>query len=200
MKVFTILVNLREGTDIEKIKESFDKKYKSEGGNHIFDYKVEKAGKEIMISLNSLENSVSYRPIVKEPQASYDFSEESFLEFDGLIKMTVSQVAKQFDYTLTEENMEDGDFDIYVDDNEIFNKVMIQFDPDEDPEVITTVILVCKSSSIKQENLEGWYKDHYIDTGDPLNPYCSEGEEYYIRFKVSGNTTNVYYSTTKARR
>ena len=200
-KIQNITVYLRDYADISAIYESYRQKYDSyNNSTNMFVTKTD--GVDILIFLDPLDKSIIFMPL-KEPQTDPEeehiFSDESYQQFESLINMTAEQAAKELNHEITEEEWLDGSFDVDVEGNDIFDMVSVLFDEDEEIPEVGTVILRCKKD-VSQEDIEPWYKEHHQSTGDEINPYCSEGETYYIRFKKSGSRINVYYSKRKAKK
>lgn len=197
--VQNISIDLREYADIEAILGSYRQKYDSYLNSKQM-FKTTVNGKNVLILVYPSDYRISF-VYEKEQQGSDDdnYSDSSYQQFEDLINMTATQAAERLNHEMTDEEWEDGFFDVDVDDNEIFENVSVMFDQDEDPFEVETVIMQCKRG-ITQEKIEPWYKEHYQATGDEINPYCSEGESFYIRFKQSGSRLSVYYSKRKARK
>lgn len=196
-------VQLREGVDSEAIISSFKKKYtlyKESKNVPVFSTVID--GQEYRISYFISLGTISYMPNLETPEPEPgNYSSAAFEQFDGLIMMgKADAAAKAFGITLTEENMEDGWFDIEGFDNEVFRQVSVMFneDPDDEEYMNITTIMLFTKRGIKQADIEQWYATHYTATGDEKNPYQSNTSPvYYISFKESGSSTTVYYKFRK---
>ena len=198
-KVFYVNITLRETVDFEAILSSFRQKYEPyKNINNTFVTNVD--GKNVIILVYPYDYNITY-VYEKEstPEPDIDPADASYLQFADIINMNAFEAAEFLEHEITDDEWEDGSFDIDIEDNDIFQSLSVMFDGEEEPYEVETVILRCKKG-ISQEDIEPWYKEHYQETGDNLNPYCSEGETFYIRFKVSGSRTLVYYSKRKARK
>lgn len=200
--VLMATATLRSSVDSEAIVASFEKKYtRFSDSKYVPVFSTVVDGQEYHITYFISDGMIVYMPYIETPQTEYNFSTEAFEQFDNLIMMgTADVVANTYGITLTEENMEDGWFDIENLNNEIFREVSVMFneDPDDEDFMKLTTIMLYTKSGIKQADIEQWYADHYTATGDEKNPYQSSTTPvYYISFKQSGSSTIVYYKFRK---
>lgn len=194
-------VTLREGVDSDAIIASFEKKYiRIDDSKYVPKFSTFVDDQEYHIYYFINDGMIVYTPYVETPKPDYNFSSENFEQFDNLIMMgTANVAANAFGITITEENMEDGWFDINNVDNEVFRQASVMFneDPDDEDFMKITSIMLFTKSGIKQADIEQWYADHYTATGDEKNPYqSSTSPTYYISFK-EGSSTTVYYKFRK---
>ena len=201
-------VKLRENVDVDAITAMLDARYtktlEMSIGNH---YQTEKDGQKYLISWNWRDGTITYLPDNTDPDPDpQNYPSSAFEQFDGLIQLNINEAAAALNYTLTDENMEDGfTDDINITGNEVFESLSLLFDEDEDSDEyleVGTVMLYC-NRNVKQEDIEGWYKAHYEETGDELNPYHSKEagkKEFWVSFKQVGSRLQVLYKTSKRRR
>lgn len=202
--VLAIVANLRNDVNSDAIIESFSKKYNVENIGRVsarFNTVVDDQKYSILYLIG--DGMITYMPVIETPEpGTTEYPSAAFEQFDNLITMgTATDAANMFGYQLTEENMEDGWFDIDV-ENEVFSSVTVMFDedPDSDDFMSITSVSMSTKSGIKQEDIEYWYKEHYTATGDEKNPYSSSTNPvYYVSFKTSGSRTLVYYKFRKNR-
>ena len=196
-------VQLRGGINSNAIIDSFNKKYTLyKESKYVPVYSTTVDGQEYHITYFISDGMIVYMPYIETPEPEPgNYPSAAFEQFDNLIMMGTADVAaKAFGITLTEENMEDGWFDIEGFDNEVFRQVSVMFneDPDDDEFMNITSIMLFTKSGIKQADIEQWYANHYTATGDEKNPYQSNTSPvYYISFKESGSSTTVYYKFRK---
>lgn len=193
---------LREGVNSDAIISSFNKKYTLyKESKYVPVYSTTIDGQEYHITYFISDGVIAYMPFIETPDSGTNYPSAAFEQFDNLIMMGTADVAaKAFGITLTEDNMEDGWFDIEDFDNEVFREVSVMFneDPDDEEYMNITSVMLFTKSGIKQADIEQWYATHYTATGDEKNPYQSSTTPvYYISFKESGSSTTVYYKFRK---
>lgn len=111
---------------------------------------------------------------------------------DDLVHMTASEAAAALGHTITEDERIMGQMTITIPDNPIFSGINIKFNTETD--MIKTVYLYCKEG-ITLEDIEPWYQQNYIATGNESLPYAQVNPNIYVFFYVSdwnGNVTVVY--------
>ena len=193
-KIRVITVTLRVSADLQALADTFDKKYTNlSTAKTLRRYMVDYEGSTYVIFFDLNNSYILYMPYVEatEPEPG-QFTDAEYRQFEGLVNKPVVDVAKSLDYTMTSEDWENGDFTMSISDNNLFDSVNVLFDETEDPHIVGTVYMRCKSG-IEQEDIEDWYMNHYDITGDEKNPYSTEGGSVYISFKKSGSRLNVYY-------
>lgn len=200
--VMMATATLRSSVDSEAIVASFDKKYtRFNDSKYVPVFSTIVDEQEYHITYFISDGMIVYMPYIETPQTEYNFSSANFEQFDNLITMgTADAVANIYGITLTEDNMENGWFDIEDTNNEVFREVSVMFneDPDDDEFMKLTSVILYTKSGIKQADIEQWYADHYTATGDEKNPYqSSTSPVYYISFKQVGSSTAVYYKFRK---
>ena len=193
---------LRLDADSEAIKASFAKKYTLYGDSKTTPvYSTIIDGQEYRITYFINDAVIAYAPYIELPPKEYNFSVESFKQYDNLIMMKKADAAAAaVGVTISEEDLLNGWFDITPSGNEVFNMVTVMFDedPDSDEYMDITSVMMTTKSGIKQADIEEWYADNYTATGDPKNPYqSSTSPVYYISFKASGSRTIVNYKFRK---
>lgn len=199
-KINKVEVALRPEIDPALVMKSLINKYgEMEKPNSLFWSKV--------VDINGQKVSIFYSdPVImyspyKEPVTPPDpgtseYPDADFEKYDGLILMDAPSAAAALNYTLTEVNMEDLDFDADIDDNAVFRSATLFFEDAEEDYKVTTVILYTKRG-VTKESLDKWYSEHYVSTGDELNPYTTPDEKYYIVIKPVGSNFKVRYSLRK---
>ena len=200
--VLMATVSLRSGADSEAIKASFEKKYTLyNNSKYVPVYSTIVDDQEYHVTYFISDGTIIYMPYIEQPPKEYNFSAESFEQYDNLIMMKKADVAAAaVGVTISNGDMENGWFDITPSGNEVFSQVTVMFDedPDSDDYMDITSVLMTTKSGIKQADIEEWYADNYTATGDTKNPYqSSTSPVYYISFKQSGSHTIVYYKFRK---
>lgn len=200
--VYAATVQLHSWVDKDEIVESLSKKYIIEGiTNNYANFVTEIDGQKFKIMYIFKDGIITYIADMTKNK-EYNFPADAFEEFDNLIMMgTANNIANAFHHEITEEEMEDGLFDVNV-ENDIFKSFTVIFneDPEDEDYMKISSIMLSTKSGIKIADIEEWYKDHYEETGDEKNPYCSKTNPvYYIRFKQNSWTT-VYYSYRKSNK
>lgn len=202
-QILATTVLLREQADTDAITEYLSSLYTvtyDEKGVKM--YSAEKDGQKYLISWNILKRTITYIKDSSNPNPEPTPSEDAdYTKYDGLILLTIEEAAEQLGYELTDENWEDGwTDDIAITDNNIFESLSLIFEEEDEPHEVGTVTLRCKRN-VKQEDIEGWYRDHYEATGDALNPYYRDGDKHYwVSFKQSGSRLEVLYKTSKRKK
>lgn len=200
-KVYNIVVDLRDGVDSNSIIDSFKKKYNLQSESSVSArFNTEIDGQKYAIFYYIKDGKIKYMTDMTPEPEEGNYSSASFEEYNNLITLgTVTNVANQLGYQLTDEDMEDGFFNKTV-SNEVFDRVSVSFD--EDPESddylqVSSVSLRAKSG-VTQEDIEYWYKNNYTATGDEKNPYSSSTSPvYYVSFKKNGSRIYVNYQFRK---
>ena len=196
-------VYIRESADINAIVEVFDKKYENKSeAKTVRQYIVENNDAKWMIFIDISDRSIVYVLYTEPtPTPAPVYADDDFLASipETVINMTASDAAEFLGHEITEDEWSDGWFDYTPSNTELFQSISVMFDEEEEPHDVYTIMMYTQSG-VNQEDIEDWYKAHYIETGDALNPYSNASQSYYIRFKTSGSRLIVYYSKRKARR
>lgn len=180
--VHTIMADFRDRADIQPIIDSFDAKYEPipfiEDYYHY--YIVEQDGKTVTVLIDEKDRTMIY---VWQPYG---------LEvYDGVVTASVDDVAKWFDYDLSE-----AVGGLYLDaisyqDNPVYSSILIQFD--EDTREIKGIQLGCRSG-VTEEEVREWLADHYKSyTLQPgVDCYISGNtfvrSEYYVMASTNPST------------
>lgn len=139
------------------------------------------------------------KPVTPPDPGTSEYPDADFEKYDKLITMNAPEAAASLGYTLTEDNMWDQEFELDIEDNEVFRKVSVSFE-DEEEDYKVSLVLLYANRGVTKESLEEWYGKHYVATGDELNPYTTPDEKYYIVIKQSGSTYYVKYSLRKNKK
>lgn len=203
-KVCMVNVKLRDCADVDKLIEYFDGRYSLQNavGNVLRTYKTEYEGKIYYIYYQVDAGMIMYIPYVEptpDPDDGKEFRDQDFRSLENLLRGTIQDAASMYSHVITEEEWEDGFLDLIPENNEVFDRVTLFFDAENNPCTVDQLSLYLKKG-VKQEAVEEWYKKHYISTDDSLNPYTNEDGTIFIRFKKSGSMTYVQYKKTKFRR
>lgn len=201
-QVLIIYLTFRNDIDWNIIADFFDGKYENQSiaktlRVYIVDY--EGATYYMMLDLNDGMMVIMPYTEPEQPDSSAVGEDSDYTGFDLLIGQPAPVIAELFGYELTEENMEDGFFDITLSNNNVFEEVSILFDESEEPYLVNTIMLRAKSK-IEQVNIEPWYQKNFVSTGDELNPYSNEAGTVFVTFKKNGSRTYVYYRDRKVRK
>ena len=183
--VHTITADFRDRADIQPIIDSFDAKYESipVSEDYLHYYIVEQDDNSVSILIDEKDRTMIY---VWQPYG---------LEvYDGVVTASVDDVAKWFDYDLSE-----AVGDLYLDaisyqDNPIYSSILIQFD--EDTREIKALQLGCRSG-VTEEEVREWLADHYksytLQSG--VDSYMSGNtfirSEYYVMVSTNPATGRV---------
>ena len=199
-----IYVQLRPVIDSEKLTESFNNKYVPVSDNKTLKtYLAVHDGQIYYIAYQVDSGMIMYMPYV-EPKPDPDdddkkFRDEDFRTLESLMGMTIQEAAAEYSYEITAEDMENGFFSVIPRNNEVFKEATVYFDSEDTPCVVNELMLSLKRG-LSQDDVEPWYKEHYIATDDKANPYTNEEGTLFIQFKKSGSMTTVKYRKTKFRK
>ena len=203
--VLTASAKLRREADIQAIAESYVRKFgqKQNGSDAMDMYLPEKDGQKYLVTLDKSDYSVTIIKYVETKPAG-EFGDENFLPYEGLMNLSAEQAAQKLGYTLTDENLSDGFFSVTpAADNKVFRRVQFIFDEEEEDHPMTSIVLTCKTN-ITQAQVEPWYAARYTATGDDLNQYHNDQENYYICLRETktgvATSTTIYYSKRKRNR
>lgn len=199
-----IFVSLRPGTDMQPIMEAWDKVFDNTAASKSTrQYIIERDGQKYFVMMDSNGGMISIMPYTEPtPPPTPDFNEADFTQFMWLPGSPVQEVANKLNYTITDENMEDGFLDtITLSDNGVFEQLNVLFDEEEEPWPVTSIYMRTKKG-VTEDNLKEWLGALFTATGEDLNPYTYDGAygKVYVYYKTSGARLNVYYSTSKRRR
>lgn len=203
--VMTATISLRDEADFNAIAQYLDEHYTLKQSNSAFrQYSTEVGDERYAIMLSLSQKLITFMRDFSNPDPEQKtFPDEAYQQFDGLILQKINDAASALNYELTEEDWENGFTELISIDNPIFASLSLIFDEDEDSDEymeVGTVTLDCKNG-IKQEDIEGWYKEHYEATGDELNPYYRGGDKpYWVSFRQSGSRLEVLYKTSKRKK
>lgn len=193
--IFYIAINLREYADWDAILSSYRSKYdKYENNDQIFTTTIR--DKKVKINVMPFDNTISFSEITDQQVPDNDdfhASDKSYQQFDDIMNMPVAQAANILGVEMTDEVFNNRSFTVYIDDNEIFERIHVIFDTMEEPYNVYCITMYGKRG-ISRENIEPWYKEHYKATGDELSPYYSEEGDFYIQFDERVSRVNVTYS------
>ena len=117
-------------------------------------------------------------------------------EYDGVVTASVDNVAKWFDFDLSEAM--DGVFRDYI-DNPVYSSVRISFN--EDTREIVKLILICQSG-ITESEIREWFDDHYKpytlqDTDCYISGKTYARSEYYVVVSTDPSTGKVFVAYLK---
>lgn len=182
--IYEVLLTLRDGADLDAIKQSFNVKYTllaSKDGSYL--YKTEKDGREIDVLISGSKRQLRY--IYKEivPEVKYD----------NLITMTIDQAVTSLGHTLTSDEMTAGYCKVLLEDD-FFDQVELIFD--KTTKTINNVKLRLKDG-LGRNDIEGYYKEHYYATGVDEYPYGNKdpwySSDFIVYFSVKDGRTYVDY-------
>ncbi|MBP5340107.1 MAG: hypothetical protein J6Z14_12545 [Prevotella sp.] len=184
-KITAAVADLRETAKWNDIIASFNRKYEFinsmavEGGT-TYTYDTEKDGKKVQILLDTSDNTVMYV-----------LGSDSYEQLDQLINLSIEEIANTLGVELDEDDIESGYLMVDVYGNDIFDQVTVSFD--SETKAIQYVSLTCKEG-ITRAHIEGWYKEHYNETGVEQIPYVNETLDVFISFSQNrrGRTTVMY--------
>lgn len=200
-KIQIIDITLRD-YNLDALIEDFDNKYLVLEQNSVVRRYLGFSGDGIFNMFFFIQDgNIIYMPYVEptpEPEPEPELNDEDFQLFERLLRMGAVEAASLLNHEITEQEWEEESFDFELDNNEIFSNGFVSFDGEEPYEVGSVIVYLKKG--VSQENVEPWYKEHYVETDDELNPYTNEDGDVFIRFKKSGSRTYVQYKTTKFRR
>lgn len=192
--VQAIEVHLRQSADCDAIQSSFDKKYTKTAISG--QYLAEKNGKTYLIALSKGLLVVAYGPYT--PPAEY--TDADFEPYEGLALLNAAEAAEKLGYTMTDEDWTEGYFSFDLTDNNVFRRVNVIFDEEEEPHEVSSVILTPKTN-VTRDMIEPWYQEHYTATDDSLNPYQSNTDPvYYVQFRERTNGSYTVYYTKRKRK
>ena len=183
--VHTITADFRDRADIQPIIDSFDAKYgpRPVTEDYYHFYVIEQD-----------DNSVSILIDEKGRTISYNWRPNGLEEYDGIVAASIDDVAKYFDYDLSEA-VEGLYFDVIsYQDNPIYSSILMQFD--EDTREILAIQLGCRSG-ISEEEVREWLADHYKSyTLQPgVDCYISGNtflrSEYHVMVSTNSSTGKV---------
>lgn len=183
--VHTILADFRDRADLQPIIDSFDAKYgpRPTTEDYLHYYVVEQDGNSISILLDEKDRIISY-----------NWRPEGLEVYDGVVTASIDDVAKHFDYDLSEA-VGGLYFDsISYGDNPVCASILIQFD--EDTRETEIVQLGCRSG-ITESEVREWFEDHYktfmLESG--ADGYMSGNtllrSEYYVMVSTNSSTGRV---------
>lgn len=182
--IYEVLLTLRDGADLDAIKQSFNMKYTllaSKDGSYL--YKTEKDGREIDVFISESNRQLwyKYKEIVPE------------VKYDNLITMTIDQAVASLGHTLTSDEMTAGYCKVLLEDD-FFDQVELIFD--KTTKTINNVKLRLKDG-LGRNDIEGYYKEHYYATGVDEYPYGNKdpwySSDFIVYFSVKDGRTYVDY-------
>jgi len=201
--VTQVFADVRYGTNADYITEALKKKYNLSNvrdGSYFFN--TVKNGREVTIIWDpvSLFN-ITYQYRYEDAQKG------TYEDYDNLILQKVEQAAKQLKTSLTDDELAQGYFGVYV-NSDLFKGVLVRFDTKTHE--VTGVQLHCPLG-LARDDIEGWYKEHYFETSISTFSYVNydskgkdkngnsvkEGESYGIRFGIDSSDGNTYVSYEK---
>lgn len=183
--VYAILADFRDRADLQPLIDSFDAKYgpRPTTEDYLHFYVVEQDGNSVTILIDEKDRTISY-----------NWRPEGLEVYDGIITASIDDVAKYFDYDLSEAigglyfNL------ISYKENPVYSSILIQFD--ENSREIEAIQLGCQSD-ITESEVREWLEDHYkvytLQSGSDC--YMSGNtfirSEYYVMVSTNSSTGRV---------
>lgn len=178
-----IRILFRNGDLLDEIADKYFGLYnlKTQLDDVLF-FQTKKNGRTVNIYIDYEINMVQF--VVRD--------DDPIQALDDLVHMTATEAAAALGHTITDSERLSGQMTITIPDNPVFSDITIKFNSETD--VIKTVYLYC-NDGITVEDLEPWYQQNYIATGNESLPYAQVNPNIYVFFYVSdwnGKVTVVY--------
>lgn len=183
-RVYLIEGDLQEDANVDKIIESFDKKYKKleSEENYIHNYFFIRNDYYIFEQYIGISIDEQRRTIL------YKYFPNAYEEFDGMIRLNIDDLVAWYNFDLSNRK----DLGIYSSSisNPLFDNVVITYD--ETSRIVESIHLICAT----KDYIETWYYAHYTPFSIP------ELGKVYAKtnnFLMSDYYIKIYYNEELGR-
>ena len=178
-----IMLQLRYPSDVELAKKAFYHHYQyEEEREDVCYFRSEKSAREIRISINEKDGIVQFYFVT---------GDDPIAEVDSIVKelavMNVTEVFSKYD--IPETDRKEGLVVISV-ENEVFTYIYIYFDPNKEK---IKMISIETKEGVSLDDLDSWYRQHYIFTDSENFKYMNATPRMHILFEEYEGVCSVDY-------